>query len=82
MKLFEIISPLPTGGRGQPGASVDNSRSATYGPQDLKRWANDAKAAGFTVVPNGPQQYSALDREGKITGEFSKRDGGMLAWGV
>jgi hypothetical protein len=57
--------------------------SATYGPTQYNEFIHDAEELKFdTDVTTGhyDQKAWAIDSSGKITGEWSSRTGGQLAW--
>lgn len=68
--------------QGTPGVTIGDTKSATYGPNQYREFLNDAEELGLvTDVTTGlATQAYAYDANGQITGEWSSKTGGQLAW--
>jgi hypothetical protein len=68
--------------QGTPGVTVGETKSATYGPTQYREFINDAEELGLTTdFTNGLESKAwAYDAKGLITGEWSSKTGGQLAW--
>lgn len=68
--------------RGTMGVCDGDVKSATYGVGQLDEFTHDAAELGFVLGTITPDYVSVKNTDGLITGEFSSRYGGQLAWSV
>jgi hypothetical protein len=68
--------------QGTPGVTVGETKSATYSPTQYVEFLQDADKLGFaTDVDVGYETcVTAKNEQGQITGEWSSKVGGQLAW--
>ena len=68
--------------QGTPGVTIGETKSATYSPTQYREFINDAEELGLvTDIDTGVESKAwAYDKAGKITGEWSSKTGGQLAW--
>ena len=70
--------------QGTPGVTIGDTKSATYSPTQYREFVNDAAELGFRIRvdldTNGATDSQAYDANGQITGEWSSKTGGQLAW--
>lgn len=68
--------------QGTPGVTIGETKSATYSPTQYREFINDAEELGFvTDVTTGmATEAYAYDGNGQVTGEWSNKVGGQLAW--
>lgn len=65
--------------QGTMGYCEGDVKSATYGVGQYVEFVNDATELGFTTNIS-PDYISARNDKGLITGEWSSKHGGQLAW--
>lgn len=65
--------------KGTMGYCDSTVQSATYGVTQLHDFMDDAKMKGFTIETHDGH-VSALNSTGLVTGEWSDKHGGQLAW--
>lgn len=65
--------------KGTMGYCDSTVKSATYGVTQLNDFLDDAKSLGFTIEHH-EGHVSALNSANLITGEWSDKHGGQLAW--
>lgn len=68
--------------QGTQGVTIGETKSATYGPTQYIEFIEDADNLGFVVdIDSGYEtKVFAYDADNKITGEWSSKTGGQIAW--
>ncbi len=67
--------------RGTMGECGPKFKSATYGKKQKADFLMDAMDVGLQAVDKG-DYCVAYNEKAQISGEWDKRDGGMLSWVV